>query len=99
MLTHSVFFQLKFPKESSEEYEFLQAAAKLASIPGVRKLRTLRQLSSKNSFDYGLTMDFDSQEEYHVYSAHPDHVTFVETYWEKYVAKFMEIDYEEMNGM
>ena len=97
MLTHSVFFQLKFPKGSVEEHDFLQAAAKLAFIPGVRKLRTLRQLSSKNSFDYGLTMDFDSQEEYNDYSGHPDHVTFVETYWEKYVAKFMEIDYEELH--
>jgi len=96
MLTHSVFFKLKFPNGSSEEGEFLCAAAKLSSIPYVLNFRSLRQLSSKNKFDYGLTMDFDSQEQYNRYSHHADHVAFVETFWAKYVADFMEIDYEEI---
>ncbi|PZX53495.1 stress responsive alpha/beta barrel protein [Algoriphagus ratkowskyi] len=77
MLTHSVFFKLKFPQGSSEEREFLQAAAKLASIAGVQNFKSLRQLSSKNNFDYGLTMDFQSQEAYESYNKHPDHMTFV----------------------
>ncbi|WP_086541975.1 Dabb family protein [Algoriphagus antarcticus] len=96
MLTHSVFFKLKFPKGSLEEGEFLQGAAKLASIRHVRNFRSVSQLSSKNDFDYGLTMEFDSQEHYDSYSQHPDHVRFVENFWGKYVADFMEIDYEEM---
>ncbi|WP_339867161.1 Dabb family protein [uncultured Algoriphagus sp.] len=96
MLTHSVFFKLKFPKGSSEELEFLRAAAKLEKIPGVQNFRPLRQLSSKNDFDYGLTMDFDGQEEYDSYNQHPEHREFVNANWGKCVANFMEIDYEEM---
>lgn len=96
MLTHSVFFKLKFPIGSLEEGEFLCAAAKLSSIPHVLNFRSLRQISSKNIFDYGVTMDFDSQEHYDSYSDHADHVAFVETFWAKCVGDFMEIDYEEM---
>ena len=95
MITHSVFFKLKFPKGSLEERKFLGAAAKLASIPEVRNFRTLLQLSSKNNFDYGLTMDFDRRDDYDSYSQHPDHVAFVDTFWAGYVADFMEIDYVE----
>lgn len=98
MLTHTVFFTLKFPKGSVEQHEFLHAAAKLDSIPGVQNFKSLRQLSSKNDFDYGLTMDFETQEYYDSYSQHPDHTTFVETFWGKYVADFMEIDYVQMDG-
>ncbi|MEB2786150.1 Dabb family protein [Algoriphagus persicinus] len=99
MLTHSVFFKLKFPKGSAEEREFLQGTAKLASIPGVKNFRVLRQLSAKNKFDYGLSMEFENQDQYDNYNQHPDHVIFVETCWAKYVVDFMEIDFEELAGV
>ncbi|MEB2775940.1 Dabb family protein [Algoriphagus sp. D3-2-R+10] len=95
MLTHSVFFKLKFPKGSAEEGEFLQGAAKLASIPDVKNFRVLRQLSAKNKFDYGLSMEFENQDQYNNYNQHPEHVIFVETYWAQNVDDFMEIDFEE----
>ena len=95
MLTHSVFFKLKFPKGSVEEHDFFHAAAKLAAIPGVENFKSLRQLSSKNDFDFGLMMDFKSQEDYVSYSEHSDHVAFVANFWGQNVADFMEIDYEE----
>ncbi|WP_339750996.1 Dabb family protein [Algoriphagus aquimarinus] len=94
MITHSVFFRLKFPKGSSEEATFLSAAAKLSTLPAVKNFASLKQTSSKNDFDYGLTMEFENQEEYNGYNIHPDHVSFVNTYWEAYVEKFLEIDYE-----
>ncbi|WP_339704227.1 Dabb family protein [Algoriphagus aquimarinus] len=94
MLTHSVFFKLRFPKGSSEEATFLSAAARLSTLPRVINFATLKQTSTKNDFDYGLTMEFENQEDYDGYNIHSEHVNFVNTYWEAYVEKFMEIDYE-----
>lgn len=94
MITHSVFFKLKFPKGSKEETTFLTAAAKLSTLPGVINFATLKQTSTKNDFDYGLTMEFENQEDYGAYNIHSEHVRFVDTYWEAYVEKFMEIDHE-----
>lgn len=94
MIRHTVVFKLNYPKGSSEEKEFLSAAAALCSIPGVHNFESLRQTSQKNDFEYGLSMEFDSQKAYDEYTHHPDHTKFVQTYWGKYVDKFLEIDYE-----
>jgi len=94
MIRHTVVFKLKFPKGSSEEREFLEAAARLCSIPEVLNFESLRQVSPKNDFDYGLSMEFASQKDYETYNRHPDHTLFVQTYWSRSVESFMEIDYE-----
>ncbi len=97
MIRHSVIFKLKVPKNSTEEKEFLAAAKKLAAIPGVQNFESLKQTSKKNKFDYGLSMEFASQQLYDTYSSHPDHVQFIQQYWLKYVEDFLEIDYEPLN--
>jgi len=94
MIRHTVVLKLKYPKGSPEEKEFLTAAARLSSLPGVHKFESLRQTGKKNDFDYGLSMEFDNMEAYEGYNQHPDHIRFVQTYWAKYVEKFLEIDYE-----
>lgn len=94
MIRHTVVFKLKCPKGSGEENEFLMAAASLSSIPGVLNFESLRQISKKNDFDFGLSMEFVTLQAYNDYNKHPDHTRFVETYWVKYVDKFLEIDYE-----
>lgn len=96
MIRHTVVFKLKFPKGSPEEREFLEAAARLCSIPGVLNFESLRQVSPKSDFDYGLSMEFDSQKHYETYNHHPDHSRFVQTYWARSVESFMEIDYEHL---
>jgi heme-degrading monooxygenase HmoA len=96
MIQHTVVLKLKYPKESREESAFLEAAAKLSSIPGVHNFQSLRQIGKKNDYDYGLSMEFDSMEAYEAYNQHPEHKKFVATYWAKYVEKFLEIDYEPM---
>ena len=93
MIRHSVVLKLKYSKGSPEEHEFLTGAAKLASIPGVRNFESLRQTSKKNDFEYGFSMEFETQQVYDEYNQHPDHTKFVDTYWTKYVEKFLEIDY------
>jgi len=94
MIRHTVVFKLKYPGNSPEEKDFLNAAKKLANIPGVQNFESLKQISKKNKFDFGLSMEFASQKLYDDYSNHPDHVQFVQKFWLKYVEDFLEIDYE-----
>jgi heme-degrading monooxygenase HmoA len=93
MIQHSVIFKLKHDKGTDEERSFLQAARQLQSIPGVQDFECLRQISTKNPFDYGLAMKFVDQQTYDTYSNHPDHTRFIEEFWLKDVADFLEIDY------
>jgi hypothetical protein len=94
MVRHTVVFKLKHPKDSPEEKEFLSAIRKLSSIPGVKKFECLKQVSKKNKFDYGLSMEFESQKTYDAYSNHHDHNAFVNKYWLTEVEDFLEIDFE-----
>lgn len=99
MIRHTVVFKLKAQKGSSEEHDFFEAVKKLASISGVQNFECLKQISAKNNFDFGLSMEFATAELYDQYSGHPDHVHFVQTYWVKDVADFLEIDYEPLQTL
>jgi heme-degrading monooxygenase HmoA len=94
MIRHTVVFKLNHPKDSPEEKKFLDEIQKLSSIPGVKKFELLHQVSKKNNYDFGLSMEFESVKAYEAYSNHPDHNAFVKTYWLTEVKDFMEIDYE-----
>lgn len=94
MIRHTVVFKLKYPKGSTEEKEFLNAANKLSSISVVHNFEAFRETSKKNDFDYFFYMEFESMKAYDEYNEHPVHTEFVEKYWKKYVEKFLEIDYE-----
>ncbi len=91
---HTVVFSLRYPKGSAEEKTFLEAARKLSSIPGVLNFECLREVSSKNNYDFGLSMEFESLKAYEAYQKYPDHDVFVKTYWMRDVKDFLEIDYE-----
>ena len=95
MIVHSVFFKLHHDKGSDAEREFLTQAAELASISGVENFQVLAELSPKNNFDFGLSMEFSDQATYDGYNNHPDHVRFVQEVWLKEVAEFQEIDYAQ----
>lgn len=94
MIRHSVIFSLNAPIGSVKEAEFLSAAAKLSSIPGVRNFESLRQTSKKNDYDFGLSMEFDTAEDYAAYNIHPHHKAFIQDFWLTTVNKFLEIDFE-----
>ncbi len=96
MIRHTVVFKLKHAANSEAEADFLQAARTLAEIPVVQNFECLRQVSQKNIYDFGLSMEFDTMEDYQTYNDHPDHVDFVQNRWLKEVSDFMEIDYEKM---
>jgi quinol monooxygenase YgiN len=91
-IRHTVSFRLAHPAGSTEEADFLSAAETLAAIEGVEAFEVLRQVGAKNSFDYGISMEFADQAAYDAYNEHPAHVRFVEERWPE-VAEFLEIDY------
>ncbi len=93
MIRHTVVFTLKHPKGSAAETAFLKSADVLEAIPGVEKFEKLRQVSLKNSYNFGFSMEFKDQAAYAGYNDHPAHVAFVKTRWVPEVKEFMEIDY------
>ena len=93
MIRHSVIFTLKHPADSDAEHAFLRDAKILADIPGVEKFERLRQVSAKNDYAFGFSMEFADQAAYSGYNAHPYHVAFVRDRWVPEVEKFLEIDY------
>ena len=93
MIRHTVVFRLKHPKGSAAEKKFLVDARMLAKIPGVEKFEQLRQVSPKNDYHFGFSMEFTDQQTYSGYNDHPDHVAFVRDRWIPEVASFLEIDY------
>jgi hypothetical protein len=92
-----VFLKLKHPAGSAEEKNFLDTCRRvLKPIPGVKNFRVVREMSPKNRFTFGLSMEFDSQAAYDGYNSHPDHVDFVRNIWIPNVEEFQEIDYTEL---
>jgi hypothetical protein len=92
-MRHSVIFTLKHPKGSAAEAAFLSDAMALAAIPGVIGFERLVQVSPKNRFAYGFSMEFADQAAYDAYNTHPDHMAFVRDRWMTEVEDFLEIDY------
>jgi hypothetical protein len=96
MIRHTVVFKLKHAAGSQAELDFLRSARKLADLPVVKSFECLRQISEMNIYDFGLSMEFTSLEDYQVYNSHPDHANFVQTRWIPEVTDFMEIDFEPL---
>jgi len=93
---HQVIFDLKHAPGSPGAAAFLADARRLLpSIPGVRNFRAHRQVSPKNDFTYGFTMDFADRAAFQVYNDHPGHTAFVRDRWLTEVTRFLEIDFEE----
>lgn len=93
MIRHTVVFNLRHAKGSAAERTFLDDALVLTDIPGVNAFERLRQVSPKNGYSFGFSMEFDDQAAYDGYNAHPLHVAFVRDRWLVEVSDFMEIDY------
>ncbi len=93
MIRHTVVFNLKHAPGSLQEKAFLRDAQVLTEIPGVEKFEQLRQVSKKNDYEFGFSMEFADQAAYDAYNEHPKHVKFVKDRWEREVERFLEIDY------
>jgi hypothetical protein len=94
-IRHTVSFVLVHSPGSAQEADFLAAAARLADvIPGVEAFELLREVSPKNPFVHGLSMEFADRAAYQGYNEHPEHVAFVRDRWLAEVSDFLELDYE-----
>ena len=94
-IRHTVSFVLVHPQGSPQEVDFLAAAARLADVvPGVEAFEVMREVSPKNAFVHGLSMEFADRGAYEAYNEHPEHVAFVQERWAAEVTDFLEIDYE-----
>lgn len=91
-IRHSVAFRLAHADGSQAEGEFLAAIGRLASIEGVDEFELMREVSPKNGYRFGLTMEFADQAAYRAYNEHPDHLGFVGSRWDSEIADFLEID-------
>ena len=91
-IRHTVVFTLAHAEGSDAESDFLDAIARLESIPGVEAFELMREVSPKNGFEHALTMEFADQAAYTAYNEHPEHAGFVENRWDNEVADFLEID-------
>jgi Stress responsive A/B Barrel Domain len=91
-IRHAVVFTLTHAEGSPEEAAFLDAIARLEAIPGVEAFELMREVSPKNDYRFGLTMEFADPAAYNSYNTHPEHVAFVESWWEQEVSNFLEID-------
>ena len=73
--------------------DFLDAAGRLAAIPGVEVFELLAEVSPKNSYRFGISMEFADRTAYERYNEHPDHIRFVQERWLSEVNDFLELDY------
>jgi hypothetical protein len=92
-IRHTVAFALVHEEGSAEERDFLEAAEQLAAIPGVEAFELLAEVSPKNGYRYGISMEFADRSAYERYNEHPDHVRFVQERWLSEVSEFLELDY------
>ena len=97
-ILHSVIFSLKHEKDSAQERQFLEDGERiLTSIEGVSEFQVFRQVSVKNDYNFGFSMEFACQADYDAYNAHPLHTAFVKERWEIEVERFLEIDYKKQH--
>ncbi len=92
-IRHTVAFTLVHPSGSDGERDFLEAAERLASIPGVETFELLAEVSPKNDYRFGISMEFADRSAYERYNDHPTHVRFVQERWLSEVSDFLELDY------
>ena len=90
---HTVAFTLVHEDGSAEERDFLEAAEHLATIPGVEAFELLAEVSPKNGYKFGISMEFADRSAYDRYNEHPDHIRFVQQRWLAEVSEFLELDY------
>ena len=92
-IRHTVSFTLVHAPGSEGERSFLEAAEQLAAIPGVEAFELLAEVSPKNDYLFGISMEFADRAAYESYNTHPVHVRFVQERWRSEVGEFLEIDY------
>jgi hypothetical protein len=97
-IRHMVVFNTKYGKDDPRTREFIEATVRaLGGIPYAREFSQVRQYSAMCPYDYGFVFDFETQEDYDAYNAHPDHQNYLKEQWAVHVKDFMEVDFEDLD--
>ena len=91
-IRHTIVFTLNHEPGSEGEADFLDGIARLESIPGVEAFELMREVSPKNDYRFGLTIEFSDPAAFTAFTDHPEHAEFVRRRWDAEVAAFLEID-------
>ena len=91
-IRHTVSFRLRHPAGSDAERDFIEAAEQLSQIPGVEAFDILEEVSPKNGFRFGISMEFADAAPTTATTT-PGPRRFVEERWVNEVSEFLEIDY------
>ena len=94
MIEHTVTFRLKHPAASAEETAFLDAAAKLAAIPGVREVFAGEAIKDGARYRYCWNVRFCHPAVVDSYRDHPDHVAFADDRFRPVAADRISIDFQ-----
>ncbi len=92
-IRHTVAFTLRHDEGSPAAASFFEALAALGAIEGVEELQVWSEVSPKNSYRYGVSMEFATRTAFETYTASPEHVEFVRDRWDDEVTEFIEIDF------
>ena len=95
----TVVFTLKHSRILWRRRFLVDAKKILSAIRGVTHFEQLRQISPKNDYRFGFSMEFADQAAYTRYNDHPDHVAFVRDRWVPEVETFLEIDYVPLGAV
>jgi len=96
-IRHMVIFSLKYDKGAPETEKFLKDSQSILSvIAGVEKFEMLKEISPRNEYDFGFSMEFSDKTTYDNYSMNPNHLKFVHERWLEEVVSFLEIDFENL---
>ena len=95
-LRHTVAFTLRHDDGSPEEAAFLAANAALGEIDGVESFELVREVSPKNPYRLGVSMEFADRAAYDAYNADPRHLAFVRDRWVPEVTDFLEVDFASL---
>jgi Stress responsive A/B Barrel Domain len=80
---HTVAFTLVHEDGSAEERDFLEAAEHLATIPGVEAFELLAEVSPKNGYRFGISMEFADRSAYATTSTPITSASFSSAGWPK----------------
>jgi hypothetical protein len=70
-----------------------------SNVPGVEKFELLAEVSPKNGYRFGISMEFANRAAYARYNEHPGHIRFVEERWMSEVSEFLELDYAALPAL
>ena len=76
--------------EREDDFSRTIAAARKGDLEA---FELLAEVSPKNGYRFGLSMEFADRAAYEGYNEHADHVRFVQERWLAEVSDFLELDY------